>query len=151
MADTLYDRDFYAWTQSQAQALRRRGAGGNALDYDNLAEEIGDVGKSELHACASQIENIVEHLLKIQYVGPRKTIPHWKGELRAFRRALGRKLTPTIRRQLQGELDSLFEDILREQVEREAIREGAAAKAGGAAYSWEQITDPDFVPQPTYD
>lgn len=46
MADDLYDRDFFLWTREQAQALRARQAGANDLDWDRLAEEIEDVGRS---------------------------------------------------------------------------------------------------------
>ena len=33
-----YESDLYEWTKEQADALRRRAS--NALDWDNLAEEI---------------------------------------------------------------------------------------------------------------
>ena len=40
MAETdLYDTDILLWSEQQAELLRRRAA--NALDWDNLAEEIG--------------------------------------------------------------------------------------------------------------
>ena len=50
MAETepLYDTDILLWSEQQAELLRRRAA--NALDWDNLAEEIGDVGLSQLRA-----------------------------------------------------------------------------------------------------
>ena len=41
---TLYDTDFYTWTQEQA-ALLREGAS-TALDLGNLAEEIESLGKA---------------------------------------------------------------------------------------------------------
>jgi len=47
---SLYDDDFYAWTQEQAELLRR-GGGASALDIEHIAEEIEDLGKSELHGC----------------------------------------------------------------------------------------------------
>ena len=66
---SLYDEDFYAWTQQQAELLRRGPAAANRLDYDLIAEEIEDLGKSELHTCQSLCEHIIEHLLKIEYSG----------------------------------------------------------------------------------
>ena len=47
----LYDTDILIWSEEQAEFLRRRAA--NALDWDNLAEEIADVGLSQLHAVMS--------------------------------------------------------------------------------------------------
>ena len=40
-----YETDFYDWTKAQADTLRRRAA--NELDWDNLAEEIETLGRSE--------------------------------------------------------------------------------------------------------
>ena len=44
----LYDTDILLWSEQQAELLRRRAA--NALDWDNLVEEVEAVGRSELHA-----------------------------------------------------------------------------------------------------
>jgi len=61
----LYDADFYAWTQEQAELLRRLPAVSNRLDVELIAEEIEDLGRSELHAVQSLCEHIIEHLLKL--------------------------------------------------------------------------------------
>ena len=46
---TLYDEDFVAWAEQQAAALRAAARGGSnqQLDWENLAEEIEDLGKSQ--------------------------------------------------------------------------------------------------------
>jgi hypothetical protein len=68
-AAELYDEDFYAWTQQQAQALRMHFRGDNRLDVEHLAEEIEDLGKCDLHAVQSFVGNVIEHLLKLDYSG----------------------------------------------------------------------------------
>ena len=60
-----YDTDFYQWTIEQADALRRRAV--NELDYDNLAEEIESVGRSERREIRSRLEIFIIHLLKWRY------------------------------------------------------------------------------------
>jgi hypothetical protein len=75
-ATTLYDRDFVTWSREQADALRAASRGGSnqKLDWENLAEEIESLGKSERHSLKSQIQRVVEHLLKLQHspaVNPR--------------------------------------------------------------------------------
>jgi Domain of unknown function DUF29 len=40
-----YDEDLYQWTIQQGRALRDRAT--NALDYDNLAEEVESLGRSD--------------------------------------------------------------------------------------------------------
>ena len=62
---TLYEQDFYAWTQEQAALLRDQKT--QALDFANLAEEIESLGISQKHALASHLRNLVIHLLKWQY------------------------------------------------------------------------------------
>ena len=51
MADTrtLYEEDFVAWTEQQAEALRSaaRGSTNQPLDWENLAEEIESLGRSD--------------------------------------------------------------------------------------------------------
>ena len=93
---SLYDEDFYAWTQEQAELLRRGGAGANGLDVELIAEEIEDLGKSELHACQSLCEHIIEHLLKLEFSGVGEPARHWRHEIVEWRLQLERKLTRSI-------------------------------------------------------
>jgi hypothetical protein len=96
MDGSLYDDDFYAWTQQQAELLRHGPAAANRLDYDLIAEEIEDLGKSELHACQSLCEHIIEHLLKIEYSGLDQPVRHWRREIAEWRLQLKKKLTRSI-------------------------------------------------------
>ncbi len=93
---SLYDEDFYAWTQEQAELLRRGPAGANRLDAELVAEEIEDLGRSELHAAQSLCEHIIEHLLKLEYSGLLEPADHWRREIVEWRIQLGRKLTRSI-------------------------------------------------------
>ena len=65
--DADYDHDFYAWTQAQAAAIRRAGASRvNAdVDWENVAEEIESLGRSDFRSVRSHLETIIEHLLKL--------------------------------------------------------------------------------------
>ena len=96
VAHSLYDEDFYAWTQEQAELLRRGGAAANGLDVELIAEEIEDLGKSELHACRSLCEHIIEHLLKLEYSGLTDPARHWRREIVEWRLQLEQKLTRSI-------------------------------------------------------
>ena len=96
VSDTSYDGDFYAWTQEQAALLRRLPAVGNRLDFDLIAEEIEDLGKSELHTVQSLCEHIIEHFLKLEYSGLKDPADHWRDEIVEWRIQLARKSTPSI-------------------------------------------------------
>jgi hypothetical protein len=93
---TLYEDDFYAWAQEQAELLRRGPAGANRLDYDLIAEEIEDLGRSELNAAQSLCEHIIEHFLKLEFSGLDEPANHWRDEVVEWRTQLDKKLTPTI-------------------------------------------------------
>jgi Domain of unknown function DUF29 len=107
-AAELYDEDFYAWTQQQAEALRTHFRGDNRLDVEHLAEEVEDLGKSELHAGESFVESVIEHFLKLDsgWVEARN---HWRAEVDAFKASIERKATPRIRQQVETELESLYD------------------------------------------
>lgn len=58
----LYDTDPYTWAMRQADALRRRSA--NEIDWDNVAEEIESVGRTEARELRSRYEILLVHLLQ---------------------------------------------------------------------------------------
>jgi hypothetical protein len=62
---TLYDTDFYQWTQTMALALSQ--GRWQDLDIDNLVEEIESWGRSEKWALKSRLEVLLMHLLKWAY------------------------------------------------------------------------------------
>ena len=66
---TSYEQDFYAWTQEQAAALRAEAAlRSNApVDWENVAEEIESMGRSERSKIDSRLEVLLVHLLKWLY------------------------------------------------------------------------------------
>ena len=63
--------DYYRWAFEQAALIR---AGRFAeIDVSNVAEEIEDVGKSELRAFRSNLESILVHMLKWNYQAERRS------------------------------------------------------------------------------
>ncbi len=63
--ELLYDKDFFKWTQEQANWLLKREF--EKLDIDNLREEIESLGISLQRALESYISNLLMHKLKIKY------------------------------------------------------------------------------------
>ena len=64
-ANDLYQQDYFAWTQQQAEMLRAGQM--SSVDAQNLAEEIEDLGRSEKRALASHMAVLLAHILKWQY------------------------------------------------------------------------------------
>jgi hypothetical protein len=102
MPNDLYDRDVLAWSQHQADLLRRlaRGERVNDLDWEHVAEEIEDVGLSELHAVESYLELIIVHLLKIQAWPGSDAINHWQAEIVSFQSNAVRRFAPSMRQRI---------------------------------------------------
>ena len=90
----LYETDFFQWIQEQAKALREHNQ--NALDWDNLKEEIEDLGNEKLNAVNSFLKRLIEHRLKLDYsqeIYPRN---HWLKEINNFQDELEDRITQTL-------------------------------------------------------
>ncbi len=68
---STYEHDTYSWALAQAEALRRRS--GNELDWDNLAEEIESLGKSQASELRSRYIVLLMHLLKWAFQPERRS------------------------------------------------------------------------------
>jgi hypothetical protein len=63
--DELYKTDFYVWTQEQARLLRKRRF--DALDLDNLVDEVQSVGSSEKREIRDRLRTLLVQLLKWKF------------------------------------------------------------------------------------
>jgi hypothetical protein len=94
----LYDTDFYAWTQQQAEKLRE--VRDNRLDAENLAEEVADLGKSELRAVTSHLDQVLIHLLKAAYSPADQPRTGWLNEADLHHREMLKAFSPSMRQKI---------------------------------------------------
>jgi hypothetical protein len=151
-----YEDDFYAWTQHQAEVLRTMPVSDNRFDREHVAEEIEDLGKSERDAVRSQIRRIIEQLLKLAYSPAEQPRFDWMETIVDARQELSDKLTPTLRREVEGTLDKLYGDARKPygDARRRATlglrRYGEADAADrlptACLYSWDEICQDDWYP-----
>ena len=89
--DQSYDGDLALWAEDQARALRSAAQAriNLPIDWENVAEEIESLGKSQGRELASRIGIIVVHLMKLQAspateprAGWRETIIGQRNEIR---------------------------------------------------------------------
>jgi hypothetical protein len=137
----LYDEDFYVWTGVQAGLLRERRF--EALDLDNLIEEVEALGRAEKSGVLNNASVIIEHLLKLQFSPAQEPRNLSRASVREHRRRLRRDLTPRLRKVLEAELPALYAEIrddtaalLRDHGERAA----ADALPASCPYTLDQIT-----------
>lgn len=77
-----YETDFVAWADLQADALRRRAA--NEIDWENVAEEIESLSRSDRREIRSRLAVICEHLLKWEFQVDARS-PSWRASIREAR------------------------------------------------------------------
>ena len=106
---SLYERDFFEWTQEEAAKLRRfRPAG---LDVENLAEEIESLGKRDRRKLRSHLVVILAHLLKWEHQ-PERRSRSWVRSVRNGRQAISYVIedSPSLRDHPATILRSAFEE-----------------------------------------
>ena len=98
----LYDEDFVRWTEEQAAALRRAKSSNLALDWENLAEEIESLGKSQRTELKSQTRRILRHLFKLDVSPSMEPRGGWRATIREARAEIEDVLedSPSLRREI---------------------------------------------------
>jgi hypothetical protein len=140
---TLYDRDFYAWSQTQAELLRTGKF--TEADIPNIVEEIETLGRSELRELVSRLRVLLLHLLKWQYQ-PNLQGNSWRATIAVQRQELAEHLneSPSLKSRLAEAMARAYRLAL-----SEAIMETGLLKATfppDCPWSYGQITDETFWP-----
>lgn len=65
LTPSLYETDFYAWSQEQAKLLKHQEW--SQLDLPNLIEEIESLGKQQRAELRNRLSILIAHLLKWEY------------------------------------------------------------------------------------
>lgn len=84
---SLYDDDIVTWAEQQAAGLRVLAARpelSNTLDWENLAEEVESVGRSQVQAVESLLAQTLAHLLKRISAPDAPATLHWRKEIMTF-------------------------------------------------------------------
>ena len=142
----LYEQDFYAWTQAQARELRRLNATrpNLPLDLPHLAEEIADLGKEQRNSLRSwtvRMHPASPPAPMLPGPDPRRG---WIAEIVDFRDEIARRLTRTLRRDLQRQLPALYDDAvrgLRRKLEAYGEHEAAARLPDTCPYRLDEVLD----------
>ncbi len=109
MTNTLYDTDYNQWIEETARQLRERRF--DYVDWDNLIEEIEDMGKSQRRALESLLTRLLEHLLKLYYWKSEKNRSgnHWASEIVNFRASINKRLKESP--SLKPAMESIYAEV----------------------------------------
>ena len=143
MSAIEHDKDYYAWTQQQAEFLRQRRFAD--LDIDYLSEELESMGASDRRELMSRLTVLLTHLLKWQDQPDRRGT-RWRLTITEQRRSIRRLLadSPSLQPLLPGILVEEYRDA-----RDDAIYETSLAKSRfplDCPYSIEQVLNSEFWP-----
>ena len=99
-----YDAGILEWSEHQSALLRRRAAGElldeREVDWENVAEEIESVGKSQLSAVRSLLTQALAHELKYAAWPSSREVPGWRAEALRFRIDAADVFSPSMRQRI---------------------------------------------------
>jgi Domain of unknown function DUF29 len=152
----LYKEDFVRWTEQQAAALRdAAGLTTNLpLDWENLAEEIDSLGRSQKRELRSRIAVIIEHLIKLECSPAIEPRPDWTNTVGRERINIEDLLgdSPSLRSEVGGMIE--HETPRTARLVARGLRDYGEttpellAKLGRSAYTEEQVIGDWFPTEP---
>jgi hypothetical protein len=139
----LYERDFYSWTQEQANALAKRRV--DLLDWQYLAEELKDLGNRHYDQLSSRLSILIAHLLKWQYQ-PSHQSNSWRATIREQRRKLERLLqrNPGLKNRWTEALDDAWLDGRDLAIQETGLDDSIFPE--NCPFSTLQLQNPDYWP-----
>jgi hypothetical protein len=143
----LYDIDDDEWLEQTINLLKNHQF--QQLDLDNLIEELEYLGREKKNAVASLLEQIIRHLLLLQYwtTEAEYNAVHWQEEIYNFRTQLRRTITTNLRKYLEDELTSIYQDALGFVKIKTT---NLVTFPTECPYSLEQLLDRSWLPNQTY-
>ncbi len=141
----LYEQDFYTWPERQAEAIRQGRI--EALDLDNIAEEIADLGRSLSASLEAAYRLICLHQLK-RMVQPERagrscTVTIGRERLRAARLL---RQNPGLKPHREALLAEAYADARAEAALETDIP--LARFPATLPFTLAQVMDPDFWADP---
>ena len=110
----LHESDFNLWVERIKEAIQNRDF--ENMDWDNLLDEIDDMGKSEKRSLDSYMQRLIEHILKLKYWDAERERcgNSWMQEVTNFRNRIKRilKKNPSLKNYLKTEYSDIYQDAI---------------------------------------
>ena len=140
----LYDRDYLEWINLTLDQLRNQDY--TSVDWQNLIEEIEDMGKGERRSLESNLVIVLLHLLKWQFQ-PQYRTGNWEGSIIEHRRRIRQALedSPSLKSYLETVLTECYESAVKQaKGETQLPLETFPARC---PYNVAEVLDDDFLPK----
>ncbi|PZU97098.1 MAG: DUF29 domain-containing protein [Pseudanabaena sp.] len=111
---SLYESDYLLWTQETIAKLKARDF--DHVDFENLIEEIEDLGRSYRDELESRLDVLLSHVLKQLYVSLVNDYSGWERTIREQRKQIRRRLekSPSLKNYLPEVFDDIWKDVIKE-------------------------------------
>jgi hypothetical protein len=140
----LYETDYLRWIETTLKQLQVKDY--SNIDWENLIEEIGDMGRSERRSLESNLTVIITHLLKWQYQ-PNFRSSSWKGSIAEHRRRIRKALkeSPSLKPYIEEILAECYGDAVQLAMAETGLAVEIFTQV--CPYKSIEILDSDFLPE----
>jgi hypothetical protein len=138
-----YEDDFVLWLLSQAQLLRERKL--DALDLENLIEEIEGMARSERRELRHRVALVLVQLLKCKYQ-PGHLSHSWVGTLAEQRRQIFDLIedSPSLKRLVAEYVINTYESAANQAAQETGL--APSTFPASCPFSEAELLDPRFIP-----
>ena len=111
---SVYESDYLLWTQETIAKLKAKDF--DRIDFDNLIEEIEDLGRCYRDELESRLDVLLSHILKRLYVPLVNDYNGWEKTIREHRKQIRRRSekSPSLKNYLPEIFDKIWQDALKE-------------------------------------
>lgn len=140
----IYEIDEDKWLEETLNLLKDNNF--NELDLEHLIEELEDLGKERKSRVASLLEQIIRHLLLLEYWTAEYEFNshHWQTEVINFRNQINWGLTANLKNYLANNKEKIYQNALR------YVQKKTQAKIpnlpDNCPYSLEKLLDDNWFP-----
>lgn len=141
--DSLYEVDFYAWTQRQSLLLRNQQW--PQVDLDNVIEELESLGRQQRQKLRNRLAILIGHLLKWEYQANRRS-RSWFATINVQRLDIGELIAdnPSLKPYLAETLETAYKKGVMLAVKESGLPSKTFPST--ATYSLEAILSESFYP-----
>jgi hypothetical protein len=112
LTSTSYEQDFYGWIQNTVSCIQTGAL--DAVDWEQLAEELKDLGNEQKNQLESRLLVLYEHLLKLTYWSQQRDYNQrgWRATILEQRKQLKRllKRSPSLKPYFQEVAQEMYDD-----------------------------------------
>ena len=141
---SLYEVDYLKWIETTVEKLRVRDY--SNIDWENLIEEIEDIGRSERRSLENNLIVVLTHLLKWQHQ-PEFRSGSWKGSIAEHRRRIRKALKKSP--SLKPYLEQVFAECYLDAVEQASAETELPVERfpQECPYTSGEVLDSNFLPE----